>query len=517
MVFSGREKLEGGTLDVSLSRASELYDRLSASEEGSLDLVVIVSGYLLVERRLAAKSLFKHLEQAIRALKPGGLLFVQGFPVQLSSIGAYLSNIATFRYWIALESMELRDSSGLPTAHAGLLLFTKGSRSFRVRKTRFSHRRCIVCQNTLKDWGGKAHLMHPEGYVISDVWKDLPKADNYTRLSKDVLDTIFRMIPFSSMVKAVIGPREGFEESDKLEKCAALPEPLQLVKSPLRSVKHKRVSRLKSDMVNRVCCGDILEVLGGYPESSIDLAFADPPYNLNKLYSAYEDGQEDQEYISWCNAWLGEYARILKPKGALFVLNLPKWALYHADFLNRHLYFQNWIVWEALSEPRGKLMPAHYALLYYTKSKNEFTLNLDQSTDLDSRDYCLRQSCIRKRKKAGKDKKEHLTDIWWDIHRIKHQRDRDYHPCQLPRSFMERIIRLCTNVGDVVLDGFCGTGTTAVVSVKLGRRYVAVDMDPEYAQMAEKKIAEVTENGFVARNSVKSSEERSRQLVSPRA
>jgi site-specific DNA-methyltransferase (adenine-specific) len=121
---------------------------------------------------------------------------------------------------------------------------------------------------------------------------------------------------------------------------------------------------------------------------------------------------------------------------------------------------------------------------------------------LDARYYCLRASCIRKRKAAGVDDKMSLTDIWWDIHRIKHRRDRDSHPCQLPDALMERIIRLSTNEGDIVLDALCGAGTTSVAAVKLGRRYVAIDIDEKYVRIMREKIAEVKRKGHVERESI---------------
>jgi site-specific DNA-methyltransferase (adenine-specific) len=256
-------------------------------------------------------------------------------------------------------------------------------------------------------------------------------------------------------------------------------------------------------MLNVVHLGDAVEILKHYPDNSIDLVFADPPYNLDKAYHVYDDERADEEYVKWCNAWLEEYVRILKPTGSLYVLNLPRWTMYHAAFLNQRLYFQNWIVWDALSEPRGKLMPAHYGLLFYTKHPTDFTFNYDEVGKLDARYYCLRSSCIRKRKAMGVDDKMPLTDIWWDIHRIKHKRDRDYHPCQLPDALMERIISLSTNEGDIVLDAFCGTGTTPVTAVRLGRRYVAIDIDEKYVSMTREKIAEVERRGYVKRRSIR--------------
>ena len=233
------------------------------------------------------------------------------------------------------------------------------------------------------------------------------------------------------------------------------------------------------------------------------MVFADPPYNLDKSYNIYEDEKERQEYLNWCNAWLDETIRILKPSGSLYLLNLPRWAMYHASYLNQKLYFQNWIVWDALSEPRGMIMPAHYALLFYTRHPTHFTFNYEAVSPIDARFYCLRQSCIRARKQRGEDEKEPLTDIWWDIHRLKHRRDRDFHPCQLPNALLERIILLSTNPGDIVVDALAGTGTTAIVAAKLGRRYVAIDLDPAYVEIIRQKLAQIKTWGAIQRQTVK--------------
>jgi site-specific DNA-methyltransferase (adenine-specific) len=336
--------------------------------------------------------------------------------------------------------------------------------------------------------------MNPDGCVISDVWTELPPEDNYSQISTPVLHTIMRMLGFPKEPRGIIGPAEGIAFLSETK-----PHPEPPGRSDLRE--HGAVNPLSDEMLDVVLRGDALKVLRRYPDNCIDLAFADPPYNLNKAYSVYEDGSDEARYVEWCNSWLAEYARVLKPTGSLYVLNLPRWAMYHAAFLNERLCFRNWIVWDALSDPRGKLMPAHYALLHYTKHPTDFTSNYNQVLPIDSRRYCLRASCIRKRKSAGDDEKEPLTDLWWDIHRIKHRRDRDYHPCQLPDALLERIISLSSNEGDIVLDALCGAGTTPVAAAKFGRRYVAIDIDKAYVGVTKWKIEQVRTLGCVPRAS----------------
>jgi site-specific DNA-methyltransferase (adenine-specific) len=467
---------------VTCESGNDFLRRLHAAGAEALDYIVLIAAALDPAERLPV------LDECGRALKDGGLLFVQGTPDFLPELGVYLDHRLTFKYWIAIESEVRRRASGLPTAHAGVLLFSKGH-AFPVKRTRFPHQTCTFCGRSLKDWGGKTHLMHPEGAVISDVWSELPPADNYTTLSQPALDTILRMMDFEP-ARGLVGPAQSVG-ADSIPRVP-------------RYGKRGCVQTLNDSLVSVVHHGDALEVLKQYPDNSIDLAFSDPPYNLDKAYTAYDDERAGEEYIRWCNDWLAEYARVLKPTGSLYVLNLPRWTMYHAAFLNQNgLYFQNWIVWDAMSEPRGKLMPAHYGLLLYTKHPTDFTFNYDAVGQIDARHYCLRQSCIRQRKAAGVDDKEPLTDIWWDVHRIKHRRDRDTHPCQLPDALMERIIRLSTNPGDVVLDALAGTGTTPVTALRLGRRYVAIDLDEQYVRLMREKLAQVRENGAVARQSTR--------------
>ncbi len=510
-------------MNISFAQRAELLGELSGRSSNSLEFVILATGALDTDN---TQSLFLLLRESVRVLKYGGVLFVQGIPGVLPELGVFLEQYLIFKYWLAIESIPI-ETTRLPSVHAAVMLFSKGNGRFNVKRVRLPHQYCRACQRTLKDWGGKAHLMHPDGYVVSDVIKDLPLADNYSQISQPLFELLLNMLDFSwegelrprellnpppPEINGLVGPTEGlpWEHSHLAEPYtqytqSALPNfPIPTTERSLSLPVAVSISHVNEDkLFNVIHQGDSLEILRKYPDESIDLVFADPPYNLDKRYTVYDDEQADHRYIEWCNAWLSEYTRILKPTGSLFVLNLPRWALYHADFLNRNLYFQNWIVWDALSEPRGKVLPAHYALLFYTKHPTDFTFNYEAVSPVDARYYCLRASCIRTRKQKEDDDKVKLNDIWWDIHRIKHRRDRDYHPCQLPRVLMDRIIRLTTNPGDVVLDAFGGTGTTPIAALELGRRYVAIDLDPNYVEMMRDKIAQIENLGHLQRQSVK--------------
>ena len=250
--------------------------------------------------------------------------------------------------------------------------------------------------------------------------------------------------------------------------------------------------------INSIIQGDCLEFMQSIPDDSVDITFADPPFNLKKKYNGYKDNKEFTKYVEWCKQWIYEMVRITKPTGSIFVHNIPKWLTYYAGFLNESVYFKHWIAWDAPTAPMGKsLQPSHYGILYYVKDleKNKF--------------YEVRYSHKRCRKcgyllKDYGGKKNGLnpfgplvSDVWSDIHRIKHNKYRDEHPCQLPIHLLERIILMSTDENDIVLDPFVGTGTTVIAAKRLGRRFIGIDIDEKYVAITKDKLLRESSNSKI--------------------
>lgn len=243
--------------------------------------------------------------------------------------------------------------------------------------------------------------------------------------------------------------------------------------------------------MNRITQGDCLTLFQDIPDNSVDIAFADPPFNLKKRYNSTKDSLAIQEYLDWCERWLSEMIRVTKPTGSVFVHNIPKWLTYYTSFLNRVAHFKHWISWDAPTSPMGKtLQPSHYGILFYIKElrQNKF--------------YEIRYPHKRCRKchylykdYGGKKPLLHpfgplVSDVWTDIHRVKHNKYRDEHPCQLPIHLIERIILMSTDEGDIVFDPFSGTGTTAIAAKRLGRNFIGFELDKEYVSISENKLAQ---------------------------
>ncbi|MCY4145546.1 MAG: site-specific DNA-methyltransferase [Chloroflexi bacterium] len=246
--------------------------------------------------------------------------------------------------------------------------------------------------------------------------------------------------------------------------------------------------------LNSILRGDCIKLLRNIPDESVDIAFADPPFNLKKRYSSYRDNLELSQYIEWCNLWLRELVRVTKPTGSIFIHNIPKWLAYFSAELNKIADFKHWIAWDAMSTPLGKtLLPTHYGILYYAKDATKLKFY-----DIRYPHHRCRKCGVLRKDYGGKKSRLHpfgpiVSDVWTDLHRIKHNKRRDRHPCQLPIHLLERLLLLSTDEGDVVLDPFMGTGTTAVAAKRLGRNFIGIEIDENYVQIANDNLADTNE------------------------
>ena len=240
--------------------------------------------------------------------------------------------------------------------------------------------------------------------------------------------------------------------------------------------------------INQILKGDCLKLFKSIPNNSVDCIFADPPFNLNKKYNTHIDKLVETEYLDWCKSWIDECLRVLKDSGFIFLHNIPKWLTFYANFLNYKAVFRHWISWDAMTAPMGKtLQPAHYGILFYSKTNDRSKFNEIRYPHKRDRKGVLIKDY------GGKKNILHpfgplCSDVWTDIHRIRHSKYRDEHPCQLPIHLLERIILMSSEENDIILDPFMGTGTTAIASKRLGRNFIGFEKDKKYCEIANKKV-----------------------------
>ncbi len=249
---------------------------------------------------------------------------------------------------------------------------------------------------------------------------------------------------------------------------------------------------------DRIIIGDCIEALSRLPDRSVDLVFADPPYNLqlggdlhrpdNSKVDAVDDDWDRfasfEAYDVFTKAWMAECRRVLKDDGALWVIGS-----YHnifrvgATLQDLGFWVLNDVVWRK-SNPmpnfKGtRFTNAHETLIWAAKSRGQrrYTFNYDAlkvaNDDLQMRSDWLLPIC------TGEE-------------RLKDANGKKAHPTQKPEALLQRVLLASTRPGDVVLDPFFGTGATGAAARRLGRRWIGIERDVEYARLAERRIAEVT-------------------------
>jgi modification methylase len=246
----------------------------------------------------------------------------------------------------------------------------------------------------------------------------------------------------------------------------------------------------------RLLVGDCLAELRRIPSGTVDLVFADPPYNLQlaaellRPNNSRVDGVDDDwdkfasfaDYDAFSRAWLSECRRVLKPDGALWVIGS-----YHnvfrlgAALQDLGFWILNDVVWRKVNPMpnfRGRrLTNAHETLIWAAREqKSRYTFNYE-SLKASNDDLQMRS--------------DWLFPICSGPERLKDDGGRKAHPTQKPEALLHRILLATTNPGDVVLDPFFGTGTTGAVAKRLGRKWIGIERDPDYARAAEERIAAV--------------------------
>ena len=245
-----------------------------------------------------------------------------------------------------------------------------------------------------------------------------------------------------------------------------------------------------------VLCGDSLTILKGFPDGCIDMVVTSPPYNFGREYDVYQDNKDMESYYSFLFPILKECVRVLKDGGRMAVNIQPLFSDYipvHHDitsFLRKEgLLWKGEILWDkshynckscAFGSWKSPSMP-------YLKYTWEF----------------IEVFCKGSLQKKGRtediditgDEFKNWVKVKWDI-KPEHRMERFGHPAMFPEELVERILKLFTYQGDVILDPFNGAGTTTFVAQKLNRHYVGIDISPVYCETARKRLQYVQESLF---------------------
>jgi site-specific DNA-methyltransferase (adenine-specific) len=259
------------------------------------------------------------------------------------------------------------------------------------------------------------------------------------------------------------------------------------------------------ELRDTLICGDAFDVLRKLPAATFDLLFADPPYNLTKGFGSetFRERSND-EYRSWLDSWLRLCAPLLKPTTSVYICGDWRSSAAIQTVGSRYFKLRNRITWEREKGRGAKQNWKNSAEdIWFFTAGDEYTFNLGAVKQ--------RRRVLAPYRENGKPKDwnaegnyrdTHPSNMWTDISvPFWSMPENTDHPTQKPEKLLAKILLASTNAGDLVLDPFAGSGTTAVTAKKLGRSFLAIERDENYCLLAAKRLelaeTDPTIQGFV--------------------
>jgi DNA modification methylase len=269
-----------------------------------------------------------------------------------------------------------------------------------------------------------------------------------------------------------------------------------------------RGSRTLNLQTNRVHQGDCVARLAELDEGSVDLVFADPPFNIGYEYDVYDDRQTANDYLSFCEAWIRGVHRALKPDGTFWLAIGDEYAA-ELKVLSQQVGFhtRSWVIWYytfGVNCAKG-FSRSHTHLFHFVKDRERFTFNGENPA---VRVASARQLVYADARANSKGRLPDNTwilrpqdvpapgfsashDTWFFSRVAGTFKEREgFHGCQMPEQLLGRIIRVSSNPGELVVDPFGGSGTTLTVAKKLGRRFIGFELSEEYVTHISNRLAE---------------------------
>ncbi len=255
---------------------------------------------------------------------------------------------------------------------------------------------------------------------------------------------------------------------------------------------------------NKIHCNDCIEGMEKLPDGSVDLVFADPPFNIGYDYDEYEDSLDGNEYLDWSSQWIGQVVRILKDSGAFWLAIGDEYAAELKVLMQRehHLHCRSWVIWYYTFgvNCKAKFTRSHAHLFHMVKDKNNFTFNTETIRVPSARQLVYNDKRANPKGRLPDDtwilRPQDIPESFqpdentWYYPRVNgtFKERKGWHGCQMPERILERIIRSCSNEKEIVLDPFAGSGTTLAVAKKLDRQYMGYELSSEYAKQAGSRL-----------------------------
>lgn len=274
---------------------------------------------------------------------------------------------------------------------------------------------------------------------------------------------------------------------------------------------------MKNSELGKIHNGDCIEGMNSLPEGSVDLVFADPPFNIGYKYDVYEDKMAAEDYLKWSNQWMTAAYRALKADGTFWLaIGDDSAAELKIEAQKIGFHCRSWVIWYYTFgvNCKNKFTRSHTHLFHFVKDRENFTF---RSEDLENRVPSARMLVYND--KRGNPKGRLPDDTWiippvveetfalrpqdledcflptesdWYFPRVAgtFKERAGFHGCQMPEQLLGRIIRTCSEENEVVMDPFSGSASTLIVAKKLGRQFVGFELSEEYMKAGTERLGQ---------------------------
>ncbi len=248
---------------------------------------------------------------------------------------------------------------------------------------------------------------------------------------------------------------------------------------------------------HKIIFGDAIDALKSIPDESIDLIFADPPYNIGKNFNGkIEKWKTEESYLEWCYEWIDLCIQKLKPNGSFYVMTATQFMPFFDLYIRNKLTILSRIVWSYDSsgvQAKNFFGSMYEPILFCVKDKSNYTFN--------TKDILVEAKTGAKRKLIDYRKAvptayntEKVPGNVWEFSRVRYRMEEyENHPTQKPISLLERIIKASSNENDIVMDPFSGTFTTCYVAKELKRKCIGIELQDEYVKIGLRRLNLATE------------------------
>ena len=244
---------------------------------------------------------------------------------------------------------------------------------------------------------------------------------------------------------------------------------------------------------HRIICGDAIQVLTKQiADNSVDLIFADPPYNIGKNFNGRKESWPSEEaYLEWCYSWLDLCIQKLKPNGSFYVMTATQNMPFFDIYLRKRLTILSRIVWYYDSsgvQAKNYYGSLYEPILFCVKDKANYTFNAADVL-VEAKTGAQRKLIDYRKAIPTVYNSQKVPGNVWELPRVRFKMpEYKEHPTQKPVALLERIIKASSNIGDIILDPFAGTFTTSFVAKQLGRKSIGIEIEEVYTKIGVNRL-----------------------------